>query len=36
MDGIQEVLEFWFDDAVKPHWFQSDPAFDQTIRKRFA
>ena len=36
MDGIQEVLEFWFDDDVKASWFHPSPALDQTIRKRFA
>ena len=36
MDGIQEVLEFWFADDVKASWFQPSPALDQTIRKRFA
>ncbi len=36
MDGIQEILEFWFDDDVKASWFHASPALDQTIRKRFA
>ena len=35
MDGIQDVLEFWFSDEARSAWFQSSPAFDQTIRKRF-
>jgi uncharacterized protein (DUF924 family) len=35
MDGIQEVLEFWFGDDARASWFRSSPAFDQTIRKRF-
>ncbi len=36
MDGIQEVLEYWFDDDVKASWFQASPAVDRTVRKRFA
>jgi uncharacterized protein (DUF924 family) len=35
MDGIQDVLEFWFSDDARAAWFHSSPAFDQTIRKRF-
>jgi uncharacterized protein (DUF924 family) len=35
MDGIQEVLEFWFGDDARTSWFHSSPAFDQTIRQRF-
>jgi uncharacterized protein (DUF924 family) len=35
MDGIEEVLEFWFGDDARASWFRSSPAFDQTIRKRF-
>jgi uncharacterized protein (DUF924 family) len=36
MNGSEEVLEFWFRDDVKPHWFDSNPTLDQTIRKQFA
>jgi len=36
MHDIAEVLEFWFRDDVRPLWFESNPAFDQTIRKQFA
>lgn len=36
MDGIQDVLQFWFDPETKPYWFRSTPSFDQTVRKRFA
>jgi uncharacterized protein (DUF924 family) len=32
---IREVLDFWFSEQAKAHWFQASPAFDQTIRKRF-
>jgi uncharacterized protein (DUF924 family) len=35
MDGIQEILEFWFGDDARASWFHSSPAFDQMIRKRF-
>jgi uncharacterized protein (DUF924 family) len=34
-ETVREVLDFWFSDEAKPHWFQASPAFDQTIRKRF-
>ena len=36
MDGIQEVLDFWFHEDSRPYWFDADPGFDQTVRKRFA
>jgi uncharacterized protein (DUF924 family) len=36
MDGIDEVLEFWFQPDAKECWFEPTPAFDQTIRKQFA
>jgi len=36
MHDIEEVLEFWFREDVKPLWFDSNPAFDQAIRKQFA
>jgi uncharacterized protein (DUF924 family) len=36
MHGIQEVLDFWFHEDTRPHWFQPDPGFDQTVRQRFA
>jgi uncharacterized protein (DUF924 family) len=36
MGGIQDVLNFWFSDDARAAWFQSSPAFDQKIRKRFA
>lgn len=36
MDGIQELLQFWFDDDTRPFWTEPTPAFDQTVRKRFA
>jgi len=36
MNEIQDVLEFWFGEDSRRHWFQRDPAFDQAIRGRFA
>jgi uncharacterized protein (DUF924 family) len=36
MHGIEQVLGFWFREDVKPLWFESNPRFDQTIRKQFA
>lgn len=30
-----EVLDFWFSEAVKPKWFASDDAFDAELRRRF-
>jgi len=36
MHGIEEVLGFWFHEDTRRFWFQAPPAFDQTIRKRFA
>ena len=36
MHGIQEVLDFWFREDVKPFWFEPDPSFDQLVRKQFA
>jgi uncharacterized protein (DUF924 family) len=36
MDGIQELLQFWFDDETRPSWSEPTPAFDQSVRKRFA
>lgn len=32
----EEVLEFWFSDAVKPKWFQSTPDFDRILTERYA
>jgi uncharacterized protein (DUF924 family) len=36
MQGVQDVLGFWFGEDARQQWFQPDPAFDQAIRKRFA
>ncbi len=35
MDGIKDVIEFWFGDDARAAWFHSSPAFDQAVRKRF-
>lgn len=32
----QEVYDFWFVEIDKELWFRKDPAFDTTIRNRFA
>lgn len=31
----QNVLDFWFADASRAHWFAPDASFDQEIRQRF-
>lgn len=31
----QSIIEFWFSDRVRAHWWGKDPAFDQEIRDRF-
>jgi uncharacterized protein (DUF924 family) len=36
MQGIQQVLDFWFSDRARERWFDPTPDFDQTVRKRFA
>jgi len=30
-----EIIAFWFDEAVKPLWFNSTPDFDNRIRQRY-
>jgi len=32
---MEEVLDFWFDPAVRPRWFRSTPEFDRQITDRF-
>jgi uncharacterized protein (DUF924 family) len=34
MSSPQEVLEFWFSDEVRSHWWVKDPAFDEQVRSR--
>jgi uncharacterized protein (DUF924 family) len=36
MQGMQDVLDFWFAEDARRSWFQPDPTFDQAIRQRFA
>jgi len=31
----EDVLGFWFSDAVRPNWYAKDDAFDALIRDRF-
>ncbi len=35
MQGIDEVLDFWFSDEVRLRWFAPTAEFDETIRRRF-
>lgn len=35
MTKPEEVLDFWFSDHARPHWFASDEAFDAEIRRLF-
>lgn len=40
MSGIEQILDFWFNDPQAPPgtrkvWFAKDPKFDQLIRSRF-
>ena len=35
-DGIQAVLDFWFDPACKEHWFEPSAAFDRLVADRLA
>lgn len=32
----KSVIDFWFDEADRPFWFDKSGEFDQTIRSRFA
>jgi uncharacterized protein (DUF924 family) len=32
----EDILRFWFEEAGPNAWWNSDPAFDETIRRRFA
>ena len=33
--AIQDLIDFWFADANKPRWYDSNPAFDDMCRERF-
>ena len=35
-DHPDELLAFWFSEAIQPHWFNSTPALDREIGERFA
>jgi uncharacterized protein (DUF924 family) len=35
-DAFREVLDFWFDEASEPHWFEPSAAFDEAVRERLA
>jgi len=32
---VEDVLKFWFEQIEADQWFEKDPAFDASIRKRF-
>ncbi len=32
---MQQVLDFWFDEAHQPFWFEKSDAFDQQIHEQF-
>jgi uncharacterized protein (DUF924 family) len=34
-DWSNDVLKFWFAGAGSGYWFNKDPAFDETVRRRF-
>ncbi|WP_448204316.1 DUF924 family protein [Azospirillum sp. sgz302134] len=29
---IDEIVDFWFDEAMKPYWFKRSDSFDRTVR----
>ena len=33
--SAQDILDFWFDEAHRAHWFEASAAFDAQIRERF-
>jgi Bacterial protein of unknown function (DUF924) len=35
MNDMEEILDFWFAEDVKPLWFAPTPEFDEAIRRRF-
>ena len=35
MASHTDILDFWFSDRIRKHWFSSTPALDQEIKKRF-
>lgn len=28
---IDEIVDFWFDEAMKPYWFRKSPSFDRAV-----
>jgi hypothetical protein len=34
IDGIREVLDFWFAPSSKAHWFEPSEAFDRAVAER--
>lgn len=32
---MNEIIDFWFSDEVKPLWFKSTPEFDQQLREKY-
>jgi uncharacterized protein (DUF924 family) len=34
-DLVNEIIDFWFSDEVKPKWFNATPEFDALLRERF-
>jgi uncharacterized protein (DUF924 family) len=34
IDGMREVLDFWFDPSSQAHWFKPSAAFDQVVAAR--
>lgn len=36
MDNISfEILDYWYSESMKPHWFNSSPEIDADIKRRF-
>lgn len=35
INATQDILDFWFSDAVKPQWFKATAALDQEIRDKY-
>lgn len=35
LDGIRNVLEFWFSGPVRKKWFEADREFDSELKERF-
>jgi uncharacterized protein (DUF924 family) len=33
---VSDVLKFWFVETTPDQWFKKDPAFDETVRRRFS